>query len=128
MGATAAGDRVTRSLGRVLSFTDFPCILLHQKRDIPVPGAPVGFEYRRLQVVVEVSAEGDPRGAVEVSPHEVCEPVRAQAHSLLHRTAAELGLSIESGAVDWDFDEENAELGLCQAEYWIDYRRQAGAL
>ncbi|OHX20509.1 hypothetical protein [Chromobacterium sphagni] len=119
LGATPADNRVSRDLERGYSFGEFPALLLHQLQDIPLSGSPVGYEYRQLSVELEIRADGD-------VPHEACNEVLEAAHGALHASLEVQDL--QSGMVEWGYDEENPALGVCRAHYLLTYRRREGEL
>ncbi|MBP4051999.1 hypothetical protein J9978_21210 [Chromobacterium violaceum] len=119
LGATSAGERVSRDLQKGLNFGEFPSLCLHQLHDVNVPGAPIGYEYRQLTIELEMLAEGD-------VPHSACEAFRAEVHTVLHGRLDVDG--VQAGAVQWEYDEENPRLGICRAQYLLTYRRREGEL
>ncbi|MFK7089406.1 hypothetical protein AAFM71_11390 [Chromobacterium violaceum] len=119
-GATPADDRVTRNLDRGYSFGEFPAIVLHQLRDVPLSGSPVGYEYRQLSVELEIQADGD-------EPHAACDGVLTAAHLALHDSLYSLQ-DLQQGMIDWDYDEENPALGVCRVQYLLTYRRREGEM
>ncbi|PRP71503.1 hypothetical protein BUE93_05755 [Chromobacterium amazonense] len=119
LGATAAGERVSRDLQQGLNFGEFPAIVLHQLHDVPLLGNPVGYEYRQLTVELEMLAEGD-------VPHAACGALHEVVHARLHDRLEVQDL--QAGTVQWSYDEENLQLGVCRAQYLLTYRRREGEL
>ncbi|WP_047258060.1 hypothetical protein [Chromobacterium subtsugae] len=119
LNATPAGDRVSRDVEKGYSFGEFPAIVLHQLQDVPLAGSPVGYEYRQLSVELEIRADGD-------VPHAACNGVLAVVHGVLHASPGVMDL--QSGVVDWGYDEENPALGVCRAQYLLTYRRREGEM
>lgn len=118
LAAGVADGRVTRSLEEANSYQDVPAVLVHLVSDVESPErSPTGFEYRSLTLELEVLAEGD-------VPHAACDVPHRAANAVL------LGLpyAIQRGAVQWGYDEENAALGICRAQYLVSYRCQKGEL
>ncbi len=120
LGVTPAEDRITRNLDRGYSFGEFPVIVLHQLRDVPLSGNPVGYEYRQLSVELEIQADGD-------EPHAACDSVLTAAHQALHDSLSSLQ-DLQQGMIDWDYDEENPALGVCRVQYLLTYRRREGEM
>ncbi|MCD4504761.1 hypothetical protein LQR30_11660 [Chromobacterium piscinae] len=121
-GATPAADRVSRDVEKGYSFGEFPAIVLHQLRDVPLSGSPVGYEYRQLSVELEIQADGD-------EPHAACDGVLTAAHLAMHDALSQVqDPSLQQGVIDWDYDEENPALGVCRVQYLLIYRRREGEL
>ncbi|MGC0152766.1 hypothetical protein ACPRNU_09945 [Chromobacterium vaccinii] len=119
-GATPAADRVSRDVEKGYSFGEFPAIVLHQLRDVPLSGSPVGYEYRQLSVELEIQADGD-------EPHAACDGVLTAVHLALHDSLYSLQ-DLQQGMIDWDYDEENPALGVCRVQYLLTYRRREGEM
>lgn len=116
-----AADRVTRSRRRLRKYRQYPAIGVYLSGDQPsssAGSAPIGFEYREVEIELELCATGP-----------VPEGVTSQLHGDVNAIVmAAFPGDVRRGGVQWAGDPGNPSLGIVRAQYLIFYRRLEGEL
>lgn len=115
-----AADRVTRSRHRLRKGRQYPAVGLYLAADRPASyqAAPIGIEYRELELELELCATGP-------VPEQATDALLDGVNALVMATFAG---DVARGPVEWGGDAGNPSLGICRLSYTIQYRCQEGAL